>query len=1082
MTGPHVLVLGPAQLAGWPQDLGVKQRRLLAALAAHPGRPVAADRLVDVLWGKEATPASATTLQSHVSRLRRHLAESGAPTVVRTGPGGYQLEAADEELDTLLFERLLGQARALGDGDPGPRADVLGRALGLWRGAAYSDVAEHDVARGEAARLDELRVVAEEERCAALLAAGRWPDAVGELEALVRRQPLRESPRMLLVRALYRSGRQADALEVYQDFRRTLADELGLDPSPAFRELQAQVLGRSPLLDVPAPAPPREVPVASPGPAGDGPVDGDSGGGGDGRDRERERTEEGRPAGSSGDPPRATAERKLVTVLVAATAVPDSGDPDEAAEVLDPLLGVVGDAVHRFGGSVTAVGTDGVTAVFGVPVTTEDHAVRACRAAVEILDRSASALVGTPAVGLHSGEVIVGSLHSDLAGGGGPVGPAVERAREAARTAAAGTAVVSAETVHLTGGVVTAEPLPPRANGERGAVTWCRLVAVAPLTTWEARARLGLSVLTGREAQLAVLAAAVDRAAAGTGQVVALVGDPGVGKSRLVFETARAVPAGWTVLPCAASESGATQAFGAVRTTVRLALGLGASASGEEAAEALGRMPDGDVDAAGPDATALAALLEVGSRTEVAAWEALDPGVRRRRTISAVVDLLLSRAVEAPLLLVVEDAHWLDGESITVVEALADRAPSAALLVLVTYRPEFRPGWQHRQHVTVVPLEPLEGPEARSLAAALLGSAPGLANLGAQVADRAGGVPLFIEETVRALADDGRLSGEPGAYRLTGPIDDLGLPVRVQGIVAARIDRLPAEQRRLLQAASVVGAEAPVSVLRDVVREDPHEVETALAGLLGSQLLYERRRGTQRRYVFKHALVREAARASLPRPRRRELHGRVVDVLGAGAPAQQQDRLELLGHHAYEAGRWRLAVELLTLAGDRAQQRCAYREAAALLTRALEAQRRLPADAAAEIDLLVKLRPALHTISDFDGAQANLDRAEELALAAGDRRRLLLVELHRSYTMDTRGQVAGALEAGERALAIAQEVHDPLLASEARMALGQAHALAGDPAQALPLLRHDTALRLRLLREERLGMGFNRPVFATVLI
>ncbi|HEU4491898.1 MAG TPA: BTAD domain-containing putative transcriptional regulator, partial [Jiangellales bacterium] len=753
--GGRLGVLGPTRL-GDGHDPGTKQRRLLATLAAHANRPVTVDRLVHVLWGDAATSASTATLHSHVSRLRRQLSASGAPARLLTDPGGYLLEADTGDLDALLFEDLVRRARDLGPGSDAERADLLGEALELWRGDAYADLAEEDFAQAEAARLEELRVSAAEDRCEALVAAGRHGEAVVELEMLARQHPLRERPRAVLMLARYRLGRLAEALEVYSDFRRLLADELGLEPSPDLQRLQADVLAQAPHLNAPprsvpsqSLAPPREAPAHLPY-EGSAPATGTAPAGLDDIHGVHQQTSRG------------PIERKVVTVLVAAlgttppTEHPD--DPEDAAEALEPLLAVVVDVVHRYGGAVTALGTDGVTAMFGIPRATEDHALSACRAASAALERAEGLSGASLAIGVHSGEVLVQDVRTDVATGVGAVGPTVDRAHAAGRLAEPGTAVLSADTVHLTQGVVDAEPIEHVGSRDRPTpTTWWRLGSVAPTTTWEARARFGLSTLTGRERHLALLDELIEPVTQGRGHVVGIVGEPGVGKSRLVYELARRVPAAWTVLTTVGAALDSTTPFGAVRPTVAQVLGLSPESSPEATRAALDRCvdPGRPGRALGP-ATALADLLGLHPDPEaVEEWEALDPGIRRRRTVASVVDLLLESSVSAPLLVVVEDAHWLDGESLAVVDSLTDRLSTAPVLLVVTYRPEYRPIWEHRSIVTVLPLEPLPEPDALALTGRLLGDAPGVAELRELVARWAGGVPLFIEETVRALADDG---------------------------------------------------------------------------------------------------------------------------------------------------------------------------------------------------------------------------------------------------------------------------------------------------------------------------------------
>ncbi|MFC8278135.1 BTAD domain-containing putative transcriptional regulator [Streptomyces sp. NPDC057271] len=1068
-TPTDIAVLGSLTVGREARSLGSKQRRLLAALVVDANRTVSADRLTFALWGDGASMGTTATLHSHVFRLRRHLADAGVDATISTEGSGYRLSVDVTRVDALAFEELVSEAEHATEGDRKRQAELLRRALRLWRGRPYQDLDDDEAAVAEAVRLEELRLNASEDLAEALISLGRHGEALGDLEALVRQNPFRERMRAALMLARYRSGRQAEALSAFHSYRQLLNDELGVEPSAELQRLQQDILLQAPTLSAPVATGTENVPAApaaTPAP-GEAPKAGAS------------------PATKASLP----TERKLVTVLVAGFAAADArtkapaarthpghdeSDPEVFADRLEVMRAGVVETVHRFGGTVLEVSHSGVTALFGAPVAAEDHALRACRAAEALQARSGTLDGQVPlSVACGSGEVLLRGLQSDTAEGYEAIGPIIEAARHAQQRAEGGI-LLSPSTRRLSEGLITVDG--PTNAAERD--PWVRLVSVAATTAWEARARRGLSALVGRERQLDLLLGLAEGVERGNGGVAGVVGAPGVGKSRLVYEFSLRVPTSWLQVGVSANPVDSATPFHPLLVTLRRLLSIAEDTSPEDGAAIVRRSVE-ERDSATAHATALCSILGLPvGEADGQHWAELDPGIRRRRTISAITETILRHARKRPLLLLVEDAHWLDGETLAVLDSIVDRISAAGVLLVVTYRPEHDPGWSSRSHFTLVRVDPLDQRQSSDLVGQLLGSHSTVHALRAQLSAWTGGVPLFLEESVRALAETGALTGESGDYVLRDATAPLRLPPRVHGLLASRIDRLSAAQKRLLQAAAVVGTEGSVRLLARVLSKELDDIDEDLAGLHRAEFVFERQHGTERGFVFKHAIVHDAAYASLPRAQRRTMHARAMEALSDSHEGRAESRWERLAHHAMQAERWSESVDLHSRAGERALHRCAYREAAVLLERALEAQQHLPPDPVREIDLYIQLRPALHAMGEFDRMLAHLARAEQLATEAGDEQRLLLVTLHRGYLLLTRGHAVAAQDVVKNALRLAERLGNEALAGECRLALGHCLTFAGDPQGVERLIEMDMRERTAAPLSERLGMAGTRPLFA----
>ena len=623
--------------------------------------------------------------------------------------------------------------------------------------------------------------------------------------------------------------------------------------------------------------------------------------------------------------PALAGERKQVTVLFAdlkdSTELIRGLDPEAAQQLLDPALHHMMDAVHRFEGTVNQVLGDGIMALFGAPIAHEDHALRACYAALAMQAamrayteevRRTRGLELRMRVGLNSGEVVVRAIGNDLHMDYSAVGETTHLAARMEQLATPGSIRLSAATLRLVEGLVQVTALGPvPVKGLEEPVEVFELVGASHLRRrLQAAAARGLTPFVGRQPELEALHQALARAQTGHGQVVALVGEAGVGKSRLVYEGVHSHRTqGWRVLESASVSYGkATPYFPVIDLLKRYCHVDDGDDARTIRAKVTGQVLTLD-ETLQDTLPALLALLD--AVPEDSPFLHLDPAQRRQRTLEALKRVLLRESQVQPLLLVFEDLHWIDTETQALLDSLVESLPTAHLLLLVNYRPEYQHGWGSKTYYTQLRLDPLPPASAEAFLAALLGDDPSLAPLTPLLIARTEGNPFFLEESVRTLVETGVLAGTPGAYRLVQPLQGMPVPATVQAVLAARIDRLPPEDKRLLQTAAVVGTDVPFALLRAIADVPEAALHRGLAHLQAAEFLYETRLFPEPEYTFKHALTHEVAYGSLLLERRRGLHARIVEALEALAPERVAEQVERLAHHALRGEVWDKAVHLL---------------------------------------------------------------------------------------------------------------------------------------------------------------------------
>jgi predicted ATPase/class 3 adenylate cyclase len=777
-------------------------------------------------------------------------------------------------------------------------------------------------------------------------------------------------------------------------------------------------------------------------------------------------------------------ERKQVTVLFAdmkgSMELLADRDPEEARKILDAVLERMIDSVHRYEGTVNQVMGDGIMALFGAPLALEDHAVRACYAALAMqpaIRQYSDELrhgQGLPPIqiriGINSGEVVVGAIGSDLRMEYTAVGQTTHLAARMEQLAAPGTTLFTAATLKFVEGFVAVKahgPIPVK--GMSTPVETYELTGLGMARSrLQAAAARGFTKFVGRSAEFAHMLQALERARAGHGEVIALVGEPGVGKSRLVWEfTQSHRTQDWLILESGSVSHGKASVYRPVTDLFKLYFQIGERDDPRRVREKLiGKLLTLDRQFE-PLLSPLLFLLDLP--TEDPGWEQLDPPQRRQRILQSCKRLLLRESKEQPLLVVFEDLHWIDNETQAFLDSLVESLPTAHIFLLVNYRPEYEHKWGAKTYYTQLRIDPLSGESAEALLNALLGEDLTLLPLRRLLIERTEGNPLFLEESVRTLVETAALQGGRGAYRLATTTSNIQMPATVQAILAARIDRLDSEDKRLLQTASVIGKDVPHPLLQAIAGLSEEQLRQGLANLQAAEFLYEASLFPDLEYTFKHALTHEVTYTSLLHDQRRALHAKIVEEIEMRGSGRLDEHVERLGHHALRAELWESAAGYLRQAGEKAAFRSANREAVASFEQALGAlacltERRQHLELA--IDIRFRIRNCLIQLGDFARMISRLREAEALARNIGDERRLGWVYCYLSSYHAVADTSRDAVEIGLAALQIAEALGDFALLVATRFFLGNAYSrLGGYNEAAAHLLRNVGALNHNLEHE-----------------
>jgi class 3 adenylate cyclase/tetratricopeptide (TPR) repeat protein len=692
-------------------------------------------------------------------------------------------------------------------------------------------------------------------------------------------------------------------------------------------------------------------------------------------------------------------ERKLVTVLFADvanfTSISEKLDPEEIHGIMDDCFKILMDEIHRYEGTINQFTGDGVMALFGAPLAHEDHAVRACHASLSIQHALADygeklkKICGIDfkmRIGLNSGPVVVGAIGDDLRMDYTAIGDTINLASRMESSAQPGTILVSGHTQKLTREFFTFSSLGPlQVKGKEEPQDAYELIEASEVRTrLEASAVSGLTRFVGRAKEMETLSDALDKASSGQGQVVGIVGEAGVGKSRLILEMRHMFPE-YTYLEGRCLHYGGSMAYLPLLDILRSYFEI---KEGEREYVINKKMKEKILLLDEHLTTALAPFQDLLSLETDDAYRTLEPKQKRERIFEALRDLFIRESQKTPLVLIVEDLHWIDKTSEEFLDYLIGWLATTPALLILLYRPEYTHRWGSKSFYATIRVDHLSLPTSAELVQSILSEAEMVLELKDLILGKAAGNPLFMEELTHSLLENGSIEKTKDHYVLSRKLSDIEVPDTIQGIIAARIDRLDDSLKRIMHVASVIGREFAFRILQSItdMRED---LKGHLLNLQGLEFIYEKRLFPELEYIFKHALTQEVAYNSLLLARRKEIHGRIGRAIEELYAERLHEFYEMLAYHFSRSDDLAKGIGYGKKAAARASSVYAYVEAARLLEEALKVQEVLDSgDKAKRCDLLLELADALRLGNRAQRAlDEELPEAFSLAESMGDRAR-----------------------------------------------------------------------------------------------
>jgi class 3 adenylate cyclase/tetratricopeptide (TPR) repeat protein len=739
-------------------------------------------------------------------------------------------------------------------------------------------------------------------------------------------------------------------------------------------------------------------------------------------------------------------ERKLVTVLFADvagyTSLSEKLDPEDVHRIMEGCLHILMEDIHKYEGTINQFTGDGVMALFGAPLAHEDHAQRACYAALDIqkdlaeYGREVRKDFGREfqmRIGLNSGPVVVGSIGDDLHMDYTAIGDTINLAARVEQAATPGEVWLSHETRGLIQGYFSDEPVGEvLLKGKAESQRLYRVIADRPevRTRFDAGLRRGMTELVGRRPEMEALRAVFERAKEGEAQVMDVVGEAGVGKSRLIYEFHKSIGPEALFLSGVCLQYGRSMNFLPVRDVVKEVFGLRVGMDEETVKGKIKEQSADDLTQFLPFYHNLLAL-----KVDDPKFNSLNPEGRKYGTFEAVKSLLVNLSQQKPLVVFLEDVHWMDKISEEFFTYLSRCIHGHPIMMLSAYRPEAAPSWAQGAHYQKLGLETLGLNSSIRLVMNLLGGLKLAPALEGKIAEKAGGNPFFMEEIVRELLERGDLVREENRYICRRPLDQIEIPSTIQGVIAARMDRLSEDLKRTTQVASVIGRDFAYKILKSVM-ELGEELRGHLTNLVGLELLYEKTLYPELEYIFKHSLTQDVAYESLLKQRRQEIHGRIARAIEELYAEKLEPHYEILAHHWELSGNPEKAIDYLILAGEKSNQENAVQSARTFLKSALDLSQshKISLDPPVEARVRQGLGTASRAIGDVDTAMEELKKAVEISRQYGLTEQEMESLAEQTATIvESRADLEQALrfydEAGARTRVVGRKAEESLILS-----------------------------------------------------
>ena len=797
-------------------------------------------------------------------------------------------------------------------------------------------------------------------------------------------------------------------------------------------------------------------------------------------------------------------ERKLVTVFFADvanyTALSEKLDPEEVHQVMDGCFKILMDEIHRHEGTINQFTGDGVMALFGAPLAQEEHAQKACHTALSIqksLSEYAEKIKKDyradfqMRIGLNSGPVVVGSIGDDLRMDYTAVGDTTNLASRMESMARPGAILVSKNTYRLSRDFFEFKPLGEiEVKGKEYPQEAFELTKMSEVETRiEAAAAKGLTRFVGRKNSMAALVEACDKAHSGSGQVAGIVGEAGVGKSRLLLEFRNRLPQSeFTYLEGRCLHYGGSMPYLPMLDILRSYIDI----KGDDLEHFIKeKMAEKILQLDERLKSTLPPLQEILSlKVEDEAYVNLEPGQKRERTFEALRDLFVRESQTKTLVLAIEDLHWIDKTSEEYLEYLIGWLANAKILLVLLYRPEYTHQWGSKSYYNRIGLDQLTFKSRTELVKAILEGGQVVPELRELILGRASGNPLYMEEFTQTLLENGSIQRKENQYVLSSKASEIQIPDTIQGIISARMDRLEDNLKRIMQVASVIGRDFAFRILQDItaVRED---LKSYLLNLQGLEFIYEKRLFPELEYIFKHALIQEVAYNSLLQKRRKEIHEKIGKAIERIYKNRLEEFYEMLAYHYLKAANHMKAYQYLVQAGDAAARVYAYAESRQHYAMALEALAQLPdteENLRRRMDTLIKQAGASWRDDPLEQNLTRLSEAERLAkelpnldgTPGGDRLRLARVHYWMGRVYYRSNKMPEAIGYFKQVLEEAKELDEPELLVTPSLTIGVIMLIQGhlDKAKALLSRAIPAAAQIGKWPEWCRAMGFHGMALA----